>query len=845
MMAWEEFAMYAAMIRVFGVLGVAVLVWGGCSDGSGTSDPSEMDTGTSSGDDVSSNNTMDTAMPDTAMPDTAMADTAEPTDTGSADVPDEDTGSATQIEQPPASGSLLAGVGVEYLDGPVGISMAGFGGRSGQPSSWSGSLKASQGCYGRMVAKAMVLEVEGERLAIVKMPTMSGEHSLTEGIDQALRELYDIDLAGRIITGATHSHHAQGRYWRLPDSLAVVGADSPDEEAIALYSRVFAAAIKEAIDDLGPAQWGFAFQDDWDPDDRIYRDRRSENNPEYSKDPRLSLLAVQRPDGTPLATVINFGIHGTVFDDDNDLLTEDSVGGIEMKFEEHFFAEEGQPVVGMFIQAGAGDASPAGDALGHPEPARIEKLGEDAAPMILELYRTLEWSSQMTLAVRSRRIDLTYEGMGYDTYPEFLDPSGEPYTWGGWQCSGTEGAAKLCVPVSTLLEGLGEPIPHGELHQTYLTVARLDGLLLISLPGEPVASIIRYLREEVAKRSTEALPLESMAFGYSQDHLLYLTHPDDWFAGGYESEMSVWGPLAGKYLVDRQMELAEQMLDGFNGPSFYEESPGLSPAKPFEPRALEASLEPGTLLDDPGGAVYPRTSVVSLTLAAGDPTLGSPTVDVQVQVEEGTFEDVPNPSGHPGMAYDNSRYEMLTLYQPEPPMSRDILAERHHDWTIQWQVPEDWPAGTYRFRAHGTWWDGSTVQDWELTTTPFEVVQAEGALLEVEPQNEGMFALRLSLPSVAYRKAPERSWPAQGWRLLDRQVSPEERPTVKAPIWAVLVDDEGQAVSEPQTLMWDMEARAHMFALVDPPAAAVAIQVRLAADRVPASVEAPLPALNP
>ena len=51
------------------------------------------------------------------------------------------------------------------------------------------------------------------------------------------------------------------------------------------------------VDDLDDAEWGFGYQDDWDPQDLVYRDRRGENNPTYGKDPRLTLFAVRRAGG--------------------------------------------------------------------------------------------------------------------------------------------------------------------------------------------------------------------------------------------------------------------------------------------------------------------------------------------------------------------------------------------------------------------------------------------------------------------------------------------------------------------------------------------------------------------
>ena len=280
-----------------------------------------------------------------------------------------------------ARGPLQAGVAVGHLTGPVGASMAGYGLRTPKNHTpWNDVLNGASGFYGYGAAKAIALEVEGERLVLLKIPTMSSEASITEGTLAKLKELHDIDLTGRLITGATHSHHNLARYWRLPNALAGVGADSADEEIIDRIATTLAQVVADAIADLGPAEWGTASLDDWDKEDLVYRDRRGENDPTYGKDPRLTILAVRRPgaDGEPMAAIFNFGMHGTVFDEDNELFTEDAPGGLEMKFEEHFFEQTGEPILAMFVQSGGGDMSPAGDRMGHPGPQRIELLGHDA-----------------------------------------------------------------------------------------------------------------------------------------------------------------------------------------------------------------------------------------------------------------------------------------------------------------------------------------------------------------------------------------------------------------------------------------------------------------------------------
>lgn len=783
----------------------------------------------------------------------ATADEASTTATTASDsgpqlttdlTPTTSEGSSGTTAEPPgglAQGPLKAGVAVGHLTGPVGASMAGYGGRTPTNNTpWNDVLNGAAGFYGYGAAKAIALEVEGERLVLLKIPTMSSEASITEGTLAKLKDVHGIDLTGRLITGATHSHHNIARYWRLPKLLAAVGADSPDEEIIDRITTQLAQVVAAAIADLGPAEWGTAAAEDWDPDHHIYRDRRSANDPTYGKDPRLTILAVRRPDGTPMAAILNFGMHGTVFDSDNELFTEDAPGGLELKFEEHFFARSGTPIFAMFMQSGGGDASPAGDRFDHPGAARIELIGEDAAPKIYATYEDVAWKSELRLGVRSRRIDLTYAGIGYDKIPEFKNAADYPYTWGGWQCTGpvpaddanpatsSEGMPKDCTDIKTLIEQAGETVPHGEVHQMYTTVASLDDFFLVTLPGEPTYSVVKHVREELQARD-----VRGMVVGYSQDHMLYLTHPDDWYQGGYESEMSLWGPLAATHIVGRQMELVEALKAGEGTPVWSEESANLSLPKPFEPRAIERSEDAGSLLQDVTSDIQ-RGDTVRLGWGGGDPSLGDPRVVLQVESSPGEFTDVPAPSGWPGAALDNSRYHMLTHYDPDPKPNKKILPSRKHHWYVDYQAPLDLPAGSYRLVATGPAMEDA-LTDYEVASGPFLVGAGKADLLTA--------TLKDGTLTVAWtHEQPQQvlieTWPTDAYRLLDATVPPTMPATVRATITLdFFVDGEpaGDTFEVPFT-----PNKGHLldFARTGLPALGLAVRAHLTSDIVPTFVEA-------
>src|SRR5690606_40332860 len=138
-----------------------------------------------------------------------------------------------------------------------------------------------------------------------------------------------------------------------------------------------------------------------------------------------------------------------------------------------------------------------------------------------------------------------------------------------------------------------------------------------------------------------------------------------------------------------------------------------------------------------------------------------------------TFVDVPSPAGFPGAALDNSRYHMITHYDPTPAQSSQVLESRAHHWYVDWEIPAELPAAPYRLVAAGPWWDGSE-QTYEVTSSPFAVGQHGGATLDVQ-RSGTVLTLGLQLPPTSW--VTDESWPVAGWRAHD----PEPRPAGPVP----------------------------------------------------------------
>lgn len=752
----------------------------------------------------------------------------------------------------PGKGKLKVGVTDRIIDGPVGTSMAGYGGRGGgRQSHWSDQLKGTAGFYGMQSVKIVALEVGDERIAFVKSPLMSSESYITDAIARHLKETHKLDFTGKVITMAGHSHHTTARYWPLPELLGHVGADTFDAEVAEKAAAIFADGIAEAWNKREDGEWAYGWTEDWDPEHQVYRDRRGHSG--FGKDPRLSMMAFRKKDGTPLAAIMNFPIHGTVFDSDNDLFTEDAPGYVEHKFEELFYATKGKPIYGMLAQASGGSTSPGGDKLGHPKLARLERIGESAAPAILKLYDSLEWSDTTELAVRTQRMELIHERI-YEGRPwedEFNDDEGSPYTYGAWMCTPRDGSMKgqpkYCIDLGYFLDLVESAVPHDAAHQAIITTARLGDVWMITMPGEPHWSLVQYAREQASKRKWKNKPMELMVIGYSQDHLLYLAAPEDWYLGGYEIEMNLWGPGGGIFLMDEGLAMVDAMAEGYNGPAFYEDSPALSPVGVYEPRPTELAIDAGEIIEQPAAEAV-RTDTLRFAANCGDPGLGNPYLKVQLKDQNsGKFVDLPAANGWKGKVYDNSRYEMVSVYLPDPPVRKhESVEKRQHLWQFHWQVPADWPAGTYRFnlKCKAVSKKGDKPTQLDLNSEPFTVSMPERSHVEAWSE-DNKFYLRLFTPAVENETTTASrpqvgTWISSGYRLLDGDQCHNRAALVREALRVQILDADLNLVGNSFDITYDAKARAHVIDFGDALPEDGSVRVWLASDHDPSVLMGPL-----
>mgnify|MGYP002818541685 CR=1 FL=1 len=513
-------------------------------------------------------------------------------------------------------GALQAGVAEAPLDIPVGTPLAGYTFRmlgisrpDRRDSPFAPVFPPSAGVHTPPSAKVIWLHNDDHHLVLVKIDVCYIADHVVEDVEDALSEQLDQDLHGQVMIAASHTHQGYGA-WDAHLTY-FLGGDQHHPEVDARLVHTITETAVAAWESREPAAIGMGWAVDWDPDDRVYRDRRGENNDLAmwgtpgeltGKDPHLHVARIDRADGTPLAMTVTFGIHGIAVGEDSPMASTEASGQIEQALEEQFE----RPVLVMHLQGSGGDASPAGRG------ARFEKLedaGRSAVGPIMALYDSIE-TAQADLAIetsaarepqsldairvsRDGAVDFRYDptkrpdGVVYNEDGSIRSPLEEYNPVNGSAFCGSESPQlpgrvvsvdtfpyTSCVVVDDML-GLIDgtfpaatghavaPIPASTTARTAavrlgpLPVRDVDGTVhneTISaafFPGEPTAIYGEQFRRRAAQTWGDR---RAWMVGYAQDHEGYLLVPEDWLVGGYEPNINLWGPLQGEYLMERVLD---------------------------------------------------------------------------------------------------------------------------------------------------------------------------------------------------------------------------------------------------------------------------------------------------
>lgn len=745
---------------------------------------------------------------------------------------------------PLLEGKPVAGAAEGSLWLPFGTPLSGFSSRCGclggtsrqddRDSAYTTGFVESTGFHVRPTIKAVWLSNGDEHLVMTKVDVIYAFDGFTEALTQRLEALTGEELDGRVTFAGNHNHSSYGTF--SGHEGLFLGSDRYNEENFQRMLDQVVAVAYEAYQKRADAKIGIGWQDGFDPDNRIYSDRRGVNDdlvvwpdagPEQAgKDDILQVIRVDAAaDDTPIAVVMSWGMHPYTFGEQVPLATADATYSIEQEVAESF----GRPVVAMYLQTSAGDASVRGKEDDN-DYARMESLGLLAKDVILSLREaTPTADTPIRLETVSRAIPMSLDRVRvsrdgavnwyyppydpereaddvvYDDQGKLLSPFDEFNTdWGVAFCGSgdfdlpvggmpTDAAEYTsCMNVS-LLKGLIQgffrmtpeevSLPLDGMESVYTTMSRLGGVNVRSADGstgvEDVlfgffpGEVTHMYGEQFRRRAKAELGFDhAIPFGYSIDHEGYLLIPEDWLRGGYEPDISFWGPLGGEYIMEQMLGYGESLLgttdlkeghDPAAGPHVY-------PDYPLPTEQPDTTPNAGTRLTNASVPAYfwiperydgvserfgldltvPATlrrvhGTVQLGWIGGDPAVDDTRIVLERQGDDGAWTPVMTPGGR---VVDEQHHDFIVGWTPDPLFPSDA-DQTHYYWAI-WQavghIGDDRTGlalGTYRLTVTGhRYTGGSTTWPWatEAYTFSSEPFVLEPAIVSLEADATGLLA---------------------------------------------------------------------------------------------------------
>ncbi|MDP2339849.1 MAG: hypothetical protein Q8O67_02740 [Deltaproteobacteria bacterium] len=680
-----------------------------------------------------------------------------------------------------AHAPLLAGVGEVILNVPLTTSLGGLSARAGPGDGrWADGMDPAVGHIEGLWARAASLDAGDGRFLVVRLPIIFPTGALTEAIAQGLEEATGEDWRDALVVSATHTHSGPARFLPLlGESEAVLGPfgiGTFRQEVFDLIVQASVDAAVAAIQSQQPASLGWTIVEGFDTEDRIASDRRSES-PQFD-DNRALLVRVDDDAGLPLFVLTSFGVHPT--ENGSQWATNDVVGGVERAIEDEMFALAGRVVPALFLAGNGGSMSPSAGGQGFAVPVSNTATGafflEEALPALL----ALETKNDVVVQARAHRFAVTTQLLGYEPGEWFNDgtpPFGGEVTYGGLNCF-TNAPADDAQPFDAHLTrddmdcGISFHTflfnhPPSVFQRTQISAVNLDGLALLTLPGELSMELSWGLAAELQR--TDGLdPLAVFTLGYANDHIMYLlptsldedappwpgytgpaprTFPPFAFSalrGGFEADTSIFGDRLGDYIVQETVTAWQRLQQ--DAPRSLEAAPPVysldvkAPIDVDETPADDAGL---VLVDLP--SALPRHAVTPFAFIGGDVAVDGQGPTVALLTEGGA--PVLLPSGR-AFSTDHAVFPLGVV--------REAAGEWR--WTAFLDLPPAFPAGRFKLQATGRARIGGVDAAYTAESAVFTVAPAA---LSVSARREGadvvvVVGLQTDVPSLDQRAVSGR-----------------------------------------------------------------------------------------
>jgi neutral ceramidase len=646
----------------------------------------------------------------------------------------------------PSAHALEAGAGRSDVTPPTGFYTMGY----------VRSDAVARGQHTRLYARAIVLEQDGRKLALVATDLGFTPGGLTV---EVARELASRGFDERnIVISASHTHSGPGGWSPFgSDNFVPPTTGTPtqfkldtDRQLYGFLIKRVALAIERADDDRGPARagWGAgtllgvtrnrsleAFLANFGKD-LPYGQGRVEMVPGgYPRtiDPRVDVLRVDRVHGKrliPLGGWLEFADHGTVDPYTFGVYSGDHQGPAARVFEAAVRREGRVPandeVVGAYGNSDAGDMSAGLDRRG---PAKADEVGRAEAQAMLTAWRR----AGRTLAARPA-FDWRWTRMcfcGQPTAggdPAATEPSvGFPFLTGSEENRGPlydvtqtnhEGQRLPfdAGPQGRKIQAVGPPVADFPTSVPILAI-HLGDRILATVPGEMTAEMGRRTRAAVAAAAAPLGVKRVVLAGYANEYLHYFTTPEEYEQQHYEGGSTLFGRFSSYVVRDSLADLTARLASGRPAPEPhpFDATNGVAPDEaPYDPGAAA-----GSVIAQPAATV--RLARAAFAWQGGPRGFDRPLDRAFVRIER----------------RDGAGWRQVADDLGLPIVWR---VDDHGRYSAQWQVPLDAQPGSYRFVV--------TANRYGLESARFRVSPARSLRVRVAGIANHRARLRLDYPPV-------------------------------------------------------------------------------------------------
>jgi hypothetical protein len=232
--------------------------------------------------------------------------------------------------------------------------------------------RQSNGVLDHIYHRVLALDAGGTPVYLISTDVCLFSPNFHDAVMRELQGRTGIDPA-HVWWSVTHTHAAPEI--GPPDMYkALLGRSDHewDREYTTLVTNALIEAVKTARDKLEPARVSFATTTSNANINRRARDVDGKIslglNPDGPVDRQVNLLRVTRPDGSPIALVLNYAMHGTVMSGQNLKISGDGPGVVAAYLEEHL----GGTV--LYVNGAAGNIAPIYSVYADPSSGHLSQF---------------------------------------------------------------------------------------------------------------------------------------------------------------------------------------------------------------------------------------------------------------------------------------------------------------------------------------------------------------------------------------------------------------------------------------------------------------------------------------